>query len=211
MLDSVRVEAARIITGGTKLFCSTEKLFADLGWDILQGRRNKQKLVTMYKMIYGITPNYLTELIPPLVPEGNPYRLRNSNNVELLHANTNLYFNSFLPSTFRACNNLPVEIQQADSLQSFKSSLNRNLKSIPKYFYAGTRKGQILHARLRMDYSSLNSHLYRENIVNTPSCTFWGSKVLITSFFNARNIQILEISTYKMKFFIIAFMTFFSA
>lgn len=170
MLDSVHVEAARIITGGTKL-CSIEKLFADLGWDCLQERRNKQKLVIMYKMIYGITPNYLTELVPPLVREGNPYRLRNSNNIELLHANTNLYFNSFLPSTIRSWNNLPVEIQQADSLQSFKFNLNRNLKSPPKYFYAGTRKGQILHARLRMDCSSLNSHLYRKNIVDTPSCT----------------------------------------
>ena len=122
----------------------------------------------MYKMIYGITPN-LTDLIPPLVREGHPYRLRNSNNIELLHANTNLYFNSFLPCTIRACNNLPVEIQQADSLQSFKSNLTRNLKPPPKYFYAGTRKGQILHARLRMDCSSLNSHLYRKNIVDTPS------------------------------------------
>ena len=50
MLDSVNLEAARIITGGTKL-CSIEKCFADLGWDTFQQRRNKQKLVTMYKMI----------------------------------------------------------------------------------------------------------------------------------------------------------------
>ena len=45
MLDSVNVEATRIITGGTKL-CSIEKLFVDLGWDTFQERRNKQKLVT---------------------------------------------------------------------------------------------------------------------------------------------------------------------
>ena len=95
MLDSVHVEGARIITGGTKL-CCIEKLFADLGWDTLQERRNKQKLVTMYKTIYGITSNYLTELIPPLVREGSPYRLRNSKNFELLHANTNLYSNNSL-------------------------------------------------------------------------------------------------------------------
>ena len=31
----------------------------------------------------------------------------------------------------------------------------------PIYYYIGTRLGQILHARLRMQCSSLNHHLYR--------------------------------------------------
>ena len=31
-LESIYIEAARVITGATKL-CSIEKLFADLGWD----------------------------------------------------------------------------------------------------------------------------------------------------------------------------------
>ena len=44
MLDSVHVEAARIITRGTEL-CSTEDLFADLGWETLQERRNNQTLL----------------------------------------------------------------------------------------------------------------------------------------------------------------------
>jgi hypothetical protein len=34
----------------------------------------------------------------------------------------------------------------------------------------GTRLGQILHARLRMQCSSLNHHLFRKNIVNSPFC-----------------------------------------
>ena len=40
-LDSTHHEAARIITGGTKL-CSLEKLLADLGWDSLQARTSHQ-------------------------------------------------------------------------------------------------------------------------------------------------------------------------
>ena len=40
-LDSIHHEAARIITGGTKL-CSLEKLLADLGWDSLQARTSHQ-------------------------------------------------------------------------------------------------------------------------------------------------------------------------
>ena len=46
-LDAVHVEAARIITGATKL-CSINKIFSDVGWDALQNRRYKQKLVIFY-------------------------------------------------------------------------------------------------------------------------------------------------------------------
>ena len=41
-LESIHTEAARIITGATKL-CYIEKLYSELGWETLQERRNKQK------------------------------------------------------------------------------------------------------------------------------------------------------------------------
>ena len=62
-LDAVPVEAARIITGATKL-CSINKLFSDAGWDSLQSRRNKHKLVIFYKILIGLTPNYLSDCLP---------------------------------------------------------------------------------------------------------------------------------------------------
>ena len=40
LLDAVHVEAARIVTGATKL-CSIKRLFMELGWESLQTRRNK--------------------------------------------------------------------------------------------------------------------------------------------------------------------------
>ena len=57
-LDSVHVDAARIVTEATKL-CSIDKLFIELGWESLQTRRNKHKLVTFYKIMHGIALNYL--------------------------------------------------------------------------------------------------------------------------------------------------------
>ena len=77
----------------------------------------------------------------------------------------------FFPSAIRAWNSLPEEIKQAPSVASFKYRLSRNNQSPPKYFIAGSRVEQILHSRLRMACSSLNSHLYRRNIVESPSCT----------------------------------------
>ena len=40
----------------------------------------------------------------------------------------------------------------------------------PFYYYTGSRLGQILHSRLRMQYSSLNQHVYRKNVVDSPNC-----------------------------------------
>ena len=65
---------------------------------------------------------------------------------------------------------LPEETKQAPSVASFKHRLNRDLNKPPIYFNAGTRRGQILHTRLRLECSSLNAHLYRKNLVPEPTC-----------------------------------------
>ena len=58
LLDAVHIEAAIIVSGGTKL-CSVDKLFQELGWKPLQIRRNKHKLVTFYKILHRLTQTYL--------------------------------------------------------------------------------------------------------------------------------------------------------
>lgn len=172
-IDTIHIEAARIITGATKL-CSIPKLLSELGWDTLQSRRNKHKLVTFYKIMHGLAPNYLFDLVPPLVQENTNYNLRNANNIQLFASNTNLFYHSFFPSSVRAWNSLAEELKQASSVEAFKNLLNRHVIRPPKYYNAGTRIGQILHARLRMECSSLNSHLYHKNIVESPSCLCGG-------------------------------------
>ena len=80
-LDAIHIEAGRIISGATKL-CSVEKLVVELGWDSLQNRRNKHKLVIFYKIMHGLSPNYLRDLVPPLVQETSNYNLRNANDIQ---------------------------------------------------------------------------------------------------------------------------------
>ena len=58
LLDSVHKEAAKIITGATKL-CSVDKMLAELGWETLQERSNKQKHVIFYNMLHNEAPTYL--------------------------------------------------------------------------------------------------------------------------------------------------------
>ena len=40
-----------------------------------------------------------------------------------------------------------------------------------KCYYTGTRQGQILHARLRLECSDLNEVLHRKNLVASPACS----------------------------------------
>ena len=100
-LESVHNEAARIITGATKL-CSMDKLLSDLAWESLQERRNKHKFVIFYKIPNGLTPEYLLNIVPSRIQESTPYNLRNSNNIRNIRASTNIFFHSFFCSTTRA-------------------------------------------------------------------------------------------------------------
>ena len=100
-LDAIHIEAGRIISGATKL-CSVEKLLVEFRWDTLQNRRNKHKLV----FFYGLYPNYLRDLVPSHVQETSNYNLRNANNIQTFASNTNLFYNSFFPSSVRAWNSL---------------------------------------------------------------------------------------------------------
>ena len=162
-LESIHIEAARVITGASKTF-------ADLGWVSLQKRSNKHKLVIFYKSLHGIVPTYLSNIVPPLIQDTATYYLRNAGNIQNYRVHTSLFSNSFFPSTVRAWNDLPNDIKNAPSVGSFKYKINKNLRSPPKFYNAGTRKDQILHARLRMECSSLNSDLHRQNIVPNPFC-----------------------------------------
>ena len=45
---------------------SLEKLYAELGWEPLRGRRWSRRLTLFYKIINNLTPIYTKDLIPPL-------------------------------------------------------------------------------------------------------------------------------------------------
>ena len=59
----------------------------------------------------GLTPQYLSDLIPARVADVSAYNLRNSENYVLIHSHTRSYAESFLPSTIRAWNNLPESVK----------------------------------------------------------------------------------------------------
>ena len=84
-------------------------------------------------MNFGLAPEYLSSLVPDNVGQLVDYNLRNSNNAKTLHCNTQLYANSFLPSTIQDWNNLPIEVKNSPSLCVFKKHLNLNVVKPPTF------------------------------------------------------------------------------
>ena len=121
-------------------------------------------------MFNQLTPAYLSSLIPQQVNAISHHNLRNSNDI---HTNTSLYHNSFLPSTLRQWNSIPVEVRQLNPLSSFKTFLKKDLQSVPTYYYCGSRKAQILQARLRTGCSSLNMDLFHKKYYWIPTMSMW--------------------------------------
>ena len=117
-----------------------------------------------------LSPDYLSVLVPPTVGSTSTYQLRNAPNVQLIHANTQLYYNSFLPSAVREWNGLPQDVRDLNSFGAFKRKLNADNTKPHSYFSSGSRLGQIYHARLRTHCSSLNEHLFTKSIVDSPLC-----------------------------------------
>ncbi len=116
----------------------------------------------------GLTPPYLSNLIPD--QPHHRYRLRNDADIPLINTRTTLYQASFLPSTIREWNLLPLNVRASPTLHSFKSQLNAKLRKPPSYYSTGDRQGQILLTRIRLGCSSLNFDLFRKSIVPSSSC-----------------------------------------
>ena len=146
-LEKIQNEAARIVTGATRLV-SVDLLYTETGCDTLISRRNKHTIITFHKMLNGLPPLYLSALSPPTVGANVPYNLHNQNRLQTIHCHSQLYYNSFLPSALRTWNGLSEDTRNINSTASLKCHLNANLNPSPRYYNEGKRLGQILHSRL---------------------------------------------------------------
>ena len=172
LLESVQVEAGRIITG-LRVNSSKTKLYEELGWEPLFRRREKHKLILMFKIINGLAPVYLSDLIHPYTENIHEYNLRHQvslDNFRLPFCNTVSYNKSFLPCTLRLWNSLPALTKSSPSVFVFKKKLNVNLKKVPEYFNIGNRKENIIHCQLRNGASNLNTHLQQHHLSDRSNC-----------------------------------------
>ena len=91
-LESVQAEAVRVVTRGT-LLVSLSKLYAETGWEYLKDRRAKHRLTYFYKMNNGLTPGYLSSLVPNTLRNIHDHNTRHSTLIPPVRARTTLYAN----------------------------------------------------------------------------------------------------------------------
>ncbi|KAJ8301450.1 hypothetical protein KUTeg_020437 [Tegillarca granosa] len=116
-----------------------------------------------------LSPPYLCNLVPLPHHEIHSHNTQGSQNFQSILCRTSFYFNSFLPSVIRNWNDVPNDVKNNILYLSFKNSISTSCK-VPFYYNCRSRLGQILHARLRLECSSLQCHLFNRNLVNNPYC-----------------------------------------
>lgn len=106
---------------------SIENLANELNWESLEKRRYYHRMILFYKIQNGLTPEYLSSIIPPMT--NDRYNLRNASDIPGIFARTTLYYNSFFPSVIREWNNLPLNVRNISTLSSFERYFKENNQS----------------------------------------------------------------------------------
>ena len=132
-LQRVQNAAARIILGIGKFSHITPALF-EPHWLPVSLRIDYKILLLAFKCIYGLAPTYLSDLIS--IKSNSLHNLRSTGKLLLDHPKgkmlTTLGARSFSAAAPKLWNDLPVELRQATSLNSFKCRLKTYV--FKKYF-----------------------------------------------------------------------------
>ena len=155
---------------GLSVLASRNSLYIETGWEPLVIRRDKAKLLTMFKIHNNLAPDYLKNIVPMVRNSVSNYNTRNSFDYSLPKCRLELYNKSFVPDTVRKWNSLSNETREITSIGIFKRKLSNNNDKPPKYFSYGKRYLNILHTKLRHN-CILNNDLYRCNIISNPNCS----------------------------------------
>ena len=118
-LKVVQCRAARFVKGDYKTTSSTSQMLQDLGWAVLEQRRQNAKLVMIYHITYGLVDIPASSFLHPLATSTRGHALR----YFIPYCRTDTYLHSFFPSGIRLWNQLPEHIAISEILEYFKRGL----------------------------------------------------------------------------------------
>lgn len=169
-LESIQIDALRCITGIT-ISASKTNLYKETGLLPLSRRRKLHRLLMLYKMLHGLAPPYLSNLLP--VNRDHPYQLR-QHQITPFRCRTEVFQRSFLPATIREWNDLPPEIQNKPSIAAFKYALLNiaefRTDKTPHFFSLGPRTANVSVTRMRNHCSALANDLFVNHVIDSPTC-----------------------------------------
>ena len=170
-LKIIQKRAGNIVSGAIK-GTAYATILSELGWESLQARRERRKLILFADIVHGNALNYLQQDLPPSVQlrTHNRYQLRNRSDLRQFHTRAETFRNSFFPSTTNNWNSTDETIKNIDDRNNPKSYLYRSLPSKISYFCMYSRRINITLTRIRMQYSQLLYHLYQNHVADSPNC-----------------------------------------
>ena len=174
-LEKAQNRAARLITGTIRR-TQVDSLRKELGWSSVSDRRRRHRVLLLHKILYDPTiPEFIKDIVPKTraTVVRRPLRNTNSNFITQPISRTTTYSHSFIPSTTQTWNKLPPEYRLPDSHKNFKNNIMSFMGPVrPDNFKSyGSKKGNILHTRIRLKASSLNAHKFQFGQTASPGCT----------------------------------------
>ena len=126
LLQRLQNRAARIITGKYDWNLSARNIVFELGWMNIRQRIDYFITLLTFKALNGLTPAYISDY---LHVQQSSYNIRNANGVHLVvpRANLEVFKRSFSYNAPQLWNRLPLDIQQATSVDLFKSKYKKLL------------------------------------------------------------------------------------
>ena len=99
-LERIQKRAGKTVSGAIK-GTAYATILPELGWESLQARRERRKLIFFADIVHGKAPSYLQQDPPPSVQirTQNRYQLRNRSDLSQFHTRTETFRNSFFPWT----------------------------------------------------------------------------------------------------------------
>ena len=165
-LESTQYSAAQAVTGGgggAWRGTNTDRLYEELGWEILHYRRWYRRLCPFYKLRNDQRPYYLSSEIPQ---ERNlHYNLRRLNVYEPNVISSNRFSHTYFQSCMKEWNLLDETIKSSPTISVFKRELVHLVRPSEKsYFGIHDIEGIRLLTRLRVHFSDLREHKFRHKL-----------------------------------------------
>ena len=171
-LESIQHQAALVCSRAYKR-THYLAILDELGWDLLETRRQLHRLSLFHKIYYGIAPEYLHILIQPFRLRPTRYPTRHDEAyLQPPFSRLTMTADSFFPSTIRLWNQLDSSIKLTKYHPSFKFKLKKTrCKAKNLLFYTDGSKQSVNHARIRMGLSALNHQRYSYDFITQFECS----------------------------------------
>ena len=168
-LENIHIDAIRLIAGATAR-SNIVNLYHEVNFQTIGTRIQNSSLNMMYKIVNGLAPTYLLNLITK-EDYDRRYNLRIKKPLKIPYCRLETFSRSFFPRTAKHWNDLPDRVRSANSLFEFKQHFKREPPDLLPLYYYGERWPSIHHARMRIGCSKLRNDLCNNlRVIDNSNC-----------------------------------------